>query len=138
MSDYSKLLHTAVHKLRLDKAVVFMGGVSDEVLKACYLVANAFATTSEHEGFCVPLVEAMSMKFPITAFSSTAIPETLGDAGLSWPERDPFLIAESIDVIMNESSIRSALGMKGFRRYETLFTNQKIENTFLACISSVL
>ena len=112
LSDYSKLLHRAVHKLRLHKAVVFMGGVSDEVLKACYLVANAFVTTSEHEGFCVPLVEAMSMKLPITAYASTAIPETLGDAGIAWPDREPLLMAESINLFVRNAAVRNALTLK--------------------------
>jgi len=135
LSDYSKLLHRAVHKLRLDKAVVFMGGVSDEVLKGCYLVANAFATTSEHEGFCVPLVEAMSMKLPITAYASTAIPETLGDAGIAWPDREPLLMAESINLFVKDAAVRNALGRRGRGRYEAMFTNEKIERTFVKAIS---
>jgi glycosyltransferase involved in cell wall biosynthesis len=90
---------------------------------------------SEHEGFCVPLVEAMSMKLPITAFASTAIPETLGDAGLAWPERDPFLIAESIDLILRDSAVRTALGLRGRQRYEAMFTNQIIESSFLHALS---
>jgi glycosyltransferase involved in cell wall biosynthesis len=135
LSDYSRLLHRAVHKLRLDKAVVFMGGVSDEVLKACYLVANAFATTSEHEGFCVPLVEAMSMKLPITAYASTASPETLGDAGIAWPDREPLLMAESINLFVKDPAVRHALGLRGRDRYEAMFTNEKIEQTFVNAIS---
>lgn len=136
-SDYSKLLHHAVQKLRLQKAVVFMGGVSDEVLKACYLVANAFATTSEHEGFCVPLVEAMSMKLPITAYASTAIPETLGDAGIAWPDREPLLMAESINLFVTDPAVRHALGLRGRDRYEAMFTNEKIERTFVKAISGL-
>lgn len=137
LSDYSKLLHRAVRKLRLDKAVVFMGGVSDEVLKACYLVANAYATTSEHEGFCVPLVEAMSMKLPITAYAATAIPETLGDAGLAWPDREPMLMAESINLFVGNPAVANALGLRGQRRYESMFTNEKIEHTFVKAMSSL-
>lgn len=129
-SRYAKLLHQAVHALRLTDAVFFTGEVSDEELKAYYTIADVFVTTSEHEGFCVPLVEAMSMKLPITAFATTAIPETLGDAGLSWPEKDPFLIAESIDAILRDESIKKGLGAKGLRRYESMFTNEKIEDSF--------
>ena len=135
LSDYSKLLHRAVHKLGLGNAVVFMGGVSDEVLKACYLVAGAYATASEHEGFCVPLVEAMSMKLPITAYASTAIPETLGDAGIAWRDRDPVLMAESIDLFVRDAAVRNALGRRGRQRYEAMFTNEKIERTFVAAMA---
>lgn len=135
LTAYSKLLHRAIRSLGLIDAVVLTGGVTDEELKAYYLIADVFVTVSEHEGFCVPLVEAMSMKLPIVSFASTAIPETLGDAGLSWTERDPLLIAESIHVIMQNDSIRTGLGLRGFRRYAAMFTNRKIENTFHSALT---
>ena len=136
-SSYSKLLHRLVQKLGLTNAVVFTGGVSDEELKAYYLVADAFVTVSEHEGFCVPLIEAMSMKLPITAYASTAIPETVGDAGLVWTERNPMLIAESIDRFVKDESVRTALGERGYRRYESMFTNENAERIFLQAISKL-
>jgi len=134
-SAYSKFVHRAMQKLGLDNAVRFTGAVSDEVLKAYYLVADAFVTVSEHEGFCVPLVEAMAMKLPITAYASTAIPETLGDAGLLWTDRNPVLIAESIDRLVRDSAVSNALGRRGQHRYESMFTNGKIECTFLQAMS---
>jgi glycosyltransferase involved in cell wall biosynthesis len=137
-STYSKLLHRAVEKLGLTNAVVFTGGVSDEALKAYYLVADAFVTVSEHEGFCVPLVEAMSMKLPITAYASAAIPETLGDAGIVWTERKPMLIAETIDLFVRDSSVREALGQRGRRRYESMFTNENVAHIFLQALSKLL
>jgi glycosyltransferase involved in cell wall biosynthesis len=136
-TPYPKLLHRVVEKLGLTKAVVFTGGVSDEALKASYLVADAFVTVSEHEGFCVPLVEAMSMKLPITAYASTAIPETIGDAGIVWTERNPMLIAGSIDLFVRDRSVRDALGRRGYRRYESMFTNAKAEEIFLQALSKL-
>jgi len=137
LNSYSKLVHGAVQKLGLTNNVVFTGGVSDEVLKAYYLVAGAFVTVSEHEGFCVPLVEAMSMKLPVTAYASTAIPETLGNAGIVWPERNPRLIAETVDRFVKDNSVRNALGQRGRRRYQTMFSNEKIERTFLQAMSKL-
>jgi len=136
-TPYPKLLHRVVEKLGLTKAVVFTGAVSDEALKAYYLVADAFVTVSEHEGFCVPLVEAMSMKLPITAYASTAIPETVGDAGIVWTERNPMLIAGSIDLFVRDRSVRDALGRRGYRRYESMFTNAKAEEIFLQALSKL-
>ena len=138
LSSYSKFLHRAVQKLGLTDSVIFTGGISDEVLKAFYLVADAFVTVSEHEGFCVPLVEAMAMKLPITAYASTAIPETVGDAGIVWADRNPLLIAESIDRFVRDSAVSNALGLRGQRRYESRFTNEKIERTFLHAMSELL
>ena len=136
-SPYSRLLNRVVERLGLTKAVVFTGGVSDEALKAYYLVADAFVTVSEHEGFCVPLVEAMSMKLPIIAYASSAIPETLADAGIAWSERNAMLMAESIDRLVRDSAVHDALGERGYRRYETLFTNEKVENSFLQAMSKL-
>lgn len=136
-SSYSKMLHRTVESLNLSGAVVFTGGVSDEALKAFYLLAHAFAMASEHEGFCVPLVEAMSMKLPITAFAAAAIPETVGDAGIVWEERSPFLMAESLDYFVREVSVSKALGLRGRRRYETKFTNEKIASDFLKAMATL-
>lgn len=137
-STYSKQLHRSVERLRLNDAVVFTGGVSDEVLKAFYQLAAAYVTTSEHEGFCVPLVEAMSMKVPIAAYASTAIPETLGDAAIVWTYRDPLLLAESIDLLVRDSSARNAFGLRGLRRYEAMFSSEQVERRFLEAMSRLL
>ena len=136
-SPYSRLLHRAVDKLNLSDAVVFTGGVSDEILKAYYQLADAFVTTSEHEGFCVPLVEAMSMRLPIAAYAAAAIPETLGDAGIVWKDRDPLLMAETINVFLKDSAVRSALTERGRQRYEAMFSNEKIESTFLQAMAAL-
>jgi glycosyltransferase involved in cell wall biosynthesis len=136
-NTYGKLLHRVVEKLELTDAVVFTGGVSDEALKAYYLVADAFVTVSEHEGFCVPLVEAMSMKLPIIAYASSAIPETLGNAGIAWSERNPVLMAESIDRLIRDKSVHDALGERGYRRYESMFTNRTVERSFLQAMSKL-
>jgi glycosyltransferase involved in cell wall biosynthesis len=136
-NTYGKLLHRVVEKLELTDAVVFTGGVSDEALKAYYLVADAFVTVSEHEGFCVPVVEAMSMKLPIIVYASSAIPETLGNAGIAWSERNPVLMAESIDRLIRDKSVHDALGERGYRRYESMFTNRTVERSFLQAMSKL-
>jgi glycosyltransferase involved in cell wall biosynthesis len=118
--------------------VVFAGEVSDHALKAYYQVADAFMITSEHEGFCVPLVEAMAMKVPIVAYASTAIPETVGTAGLVWEERNPYLLAESIKSIVGDRSVGQALSDMGWRRYAQHFTNARIEAEFLNAINGLL
>jgi len=135
---YSQLIREMADLLGIEKAVVFAGEVPDEELKAYYLLANAFMIASEHEGFCVPLVEAMAMKVPIIAYASTAIPETVGDAGLIWQERDPYLLAESLDSIVRDESIGVRLGLQGLRRYEQLYTNERIEQEFLRALEALL
>ena len=77
------------------------------------------------------------MKLPITAYASSAIPETLGNAGIVWTERNPMLLAESIDRIVKDQAVRTALGERGYRRYESLFTNEKVERIFLQAMSKL-
>ena len=80
LSKYKEILDTSIKDLNLQGSVFYSGRVSDKVLKSYYLVSDLFMITSEHEGFCVPLIESMSMKLPVVAYSSTAIPYTLGKA----------------------------------------------------------
>lgn len=138
LAKYSALLRGMVRRLKLEREVVFTGEVSDQALKAFYLVAHVFMITSEHEGFCVPLVEAMAMKIPIVGYSSTAIAETVQSAGLVWEERNPYLLAESIKSIVGDRSLRRGLSNMGWQRYTQNFTNAKIEAGFLSAINGLL
>lgn len=135
---YTEVLHKKVQQLGLDNAVNFTGEVSETALKAYYLVADVFMITSEHEGFCVPLVEAMAMKVPIVAYGSSAVPGTVGRAGLVWQEPDPELLAASLHCIIEDESLAAALGVMGWRRYQHFYTNEKIAAQFLQALNGVL
>ncbi|HKC64332.1 MAG TPA: glycosyltransferase family 4 protein [Pyrinomonadaceae bacterium] len=138
LEAYSKGLREIAKHLNVEDALVFAGGVSDSELKAYYSLSDVFMITSEHEGFCVPLVEAMSMKVPIVAYGSSAIPGTVDGVGLVWVERDPYLLAESVNAIVKDRRAACALGRMGLRRYEENFTNRKIETEFLKAIGNLL
>ncbi|HEV8590078.1 MAG TPA: glycosyltransferase family 4 protein [Pyrinomonadaceae bacterium] len=131
LANYSQTLRSLADLLCIDHAVVFTGRVSLPELKSYYLVSDAFVVTSHHEGFCVPLVEAMGMKVPITGYATTAIAETIGGAGVIWPERDPSLLAESIDSLVEDESIAVQLGAEGRSRYDRKFSKEAIEAAFL-------
>ncbi|MBD1822593.1 glycosyltransferase family 4 protein [Cyanobacteria bacterium FACHB-DQ100] len=135
LDKYSNFLNQKVAELELANAVVFTGGVSAEALKSYYLVSHAFMITSDHEGFCVPLVEAMSIKLPIVAYGSTAIPHTVDKAGLVWSQADPALLAGSLDRIATSESVSRQLGQLGWQRYEEVFSNRRIEAKFLQLIN---
>ena len=125
--SYNRSLKIKVEKFALENSIFFLGQVKDEALKAYYLLAHAFIMTSLHEGFCVPLIEAMSMRVPIVAYGSTAIPETVGKVGFVWNEWDPELIAASIDRIVRDGSLRRSLSEMGWMRYQSMFTNHRIK-----------
>ena len=76
------------------------GGVSAAELAAYYRAADVFVVCSEHEGFCVPLLEAMHYRVPIVAYAATAVPETLGDAGLLLDVKDPCTVAAAVDRVV--------------------------------------
>lgn len=137
LSSYSAYLRERVARLKVQDAVVFTGEVSDHALKAYYLLSNVFMIASEHEGFCVPLVEAMAMKIPVVAYASSAVPQTIGEAGLVWDEHDPHLLAESANRLIKDESLLAALGLMGLRRYERHFTNEKIETEFLKALNGL-
>jgi glycosyltransferase involved in cell wall biosynthesis len=138
LKTYNRLLQELVKRFRLQEAVVFAGEVSDGALKAFYSVAHVFMMTSEHEGFCVPLVEAMSMQVPIVAYGSSAIPGTIDKAGLVWKERNPYLLAESVNKVVEDSRVSAGLGQMGLRRYLQNFTNERIRARFLSAAGPLL
>ena len=71
-------------------------GVTEAELESYFQSADVFVCASEHEGFCVPLVEAMGHGLPIVAYANSAIPETVADAGLLLPSKEPLLFAASV------------------------------------------
>jgi glycosyltransferase involved in cell wall biosynthesis len=138
LARYSAMLRALIERLNVEHAVVFTGDVSDNELKAYYSLADVFVTTSRHEGFCVPLVEAMAMDLPIVAFASSAIPETVGAAGIVWNQRNPYLLAESINAIVSDTDLRRGLSALGKQRYQALFTNEQIRKKFLGVLAPLL
>lgn len=128
---YAKRLRELIDAWSLASRVVFTGEVSTDSLKSYYLLADAMLMTSEHEGFAVPLVEAMAMKVPIVAYGSTAIPETAKDAALIWRERNPFLMAQSIAFLESNETAKMEMVYRGSSRYENHFSNHAIEKQFL-------
>jgi L-malate glycosyltransferase len=135
---YNTLLYERVNSLQLKDAVVFTGEISYEALKAYYLVSHIFAIASQHEGFCVPLVEAMAMKLPIVAYASSAIPQTVGKTGLVWEELNPHLLAGSVDHVVRNDFVSVCLGEMGSRRYTEMFANERIETRFMEAVENLV
>jgi glycosyltransferase involved in cell wall biosynthesis len=106
---YRRALDSYIRELNLGTAWI-TGAVSDAELAAFYRRADVFVTASEHEGFCVPLVEAMAFGVPVVARRFAAIPETLGDAGLVVPpDDDPLLLAEALAVVATDDAVRTGI-----------------------------
>lgn len=136
-ADHSKRLRELVEFLLLEDAVAFTGEISDSALRACYLLASVFVSASKHEGFCLPLVEAMAAKVPIVSYDSAAIPETVGTAGIVLQDRDAALMAESISLLIKDEAMNVQLGIEGRRRYENHFATSSIETKFLRALGNL-
>ncbi len=95
---YAAALRDLVARLGLASAVHFRHGASDAVLAAYYRSADLFVCASDHEGFCMPVLEAMHHGLPVVAYASSALPETVGDAGLLVRDKSPSALAAAIAV----------------------------------------
>ena len=87
----------------------FVGHVSNAELVAYYEVADLFLCASEHEGFCVPLVEAFYKQVPVLAYAATAVPATMDGAGVLFTEQDPDSVARLMDAILSDSPLQDAI-----------------------------
>jgi L-malate glycosyltransferase len=85
--------------------VHFLGQVSNEQLTACYDIADLFLCASEHEGFCVPLVESFHKRIPVLAFAAGAVPSTLDGAGVLYQKKDPWHVAALIDALVSDARL---------------------------------
>ena len=104
----------------------FTGPVPDEDLAAFYRWADAYVSLSEHEGFCVPLVEAMAADVPVLAYSAGAVPETLGGAGITFAPKDLEVAAELLASVVYDRGVRDRV-IEGQRRRLQDFAPARIE-----------
>ena len=105
---YFAMLQRLVAQLRLPD-VHFMGHITNEELTAFYDVADLFVCASEHEGFCVPLIEAFHKRVPVMAFAATAVPKTLDGGGVLFDSKDPVHMARIIDAIVADTDLQDRI-----------------------------
>ena len=105
---YVDSLHQLVGRLGASH-VHFIGHVSDEELVAFYEIADLFLCASEHEGFCVPIIEAFYKQVPVLAYAATAVPSTMDGAGVLFEDRDPIHVATLIDEIVSNAALQDRI-----------------------------
>jgi glycosyltransferase involved in cell wall biosynthesis len=115
--------------LDLDSAVHFTGSVSPAALAAYYHTASCFISLSEHEGFGVPLLEAMHFRVPVVAYDAAAIGETVRDAGLLLYRRDLAEAAEACALVLEQRELRARLIDAGRRRVADFATDRVAART---------
>ncbi|MCZ7591811.1 MAG: glycosyltransferase family 4 protein [Kiritimatiellae bacterium] len=108
LERYEALLRAKAADIKLQNYVL-TGSVPPEVLRSYYSVATVFLCMSEHEGFCIPLLEAMAHRVPVLAYAAGAVPETMADAGILLREKRFDLAAELIGRIASDTPLRETL-----------------------------
>jgi glycosyltransferase involved in cell wall biosynthesis len=132
MAEYTRALTRLVARLKLDDAVVFAGRVDS--VGEYFRIADIYVSMSEHEGFCVPLVEAMHCDIPILAYASTGVPDTLGRAGVLIHEKNYPRIAERAHQIISDAPYRAQLIAQQRDRLAA-FVPEVVRAQMRACLS---
>jgi len=113
---YARALRRYAASLGIGAAVEFASRLSDGDLAARYAAADVLVMLSEHEGFGVPLVEAMSYGLPVVAYAAGAVPEVVGDAGVLLDAKGPRRVAAEVDALLSDAGRRAALVTAGRAR----------------------
>ncbi len=105
--DYVDWQEQMIKELRLDESSVHIAGhVSHQDMLTYYRCADVYVSMSEHEGFGKPLIESMYCGLPVVAYASSAVPETMGDAGILFYEKDYEALAELVDILVKDEGLQ--------------------------------
>lgn len=137
MEMYAARLRQCVKSLDVEKAVVFTGHIPFSQILAYYRLADVFLCMSDHEGFCVPLIEAMIFSIPILAYRAAAVPETLGGAGIILDDRKPEYVAKILQNVVGNRSLYETQAVLMRRRLD-YFSYEKTTERFEDCLNKVL
>jgi glycosyltransferase involved in cell wall biosynthesis len=113
---YRRSLEQLAEELDLGDSVEFADSIPLGALLAHYQTADVFVCLSDHEGFGVPILEAMHLGVPVVAYAAAAIPETLGEAGVLLPDKDPLTVACAVDRLVGDAALRGDLVAAGRAR----------------------
>jgi glycosyltransferase involved in cell wall biosynthesis len=124
---YRLQLGEQVRRAGLGRPVNIIGRVTDEELFGWYRAASAYVSLSEHEGFGVPLIEAMAFDLPVVAYASSSVPDTLGEAGITLFDKNLASILEPLIRLHNDRRFRSEI-IRSQRRRLLSFSRSRIES----------
>ena len=134
LERYFDKLSSTIKEHRIEESVRFRHDLTVAELARCYASADVFVTCSEHEGFCVPVIEAMALGVPVVARNSTALPETVGSAGILCSDHADFVHA--IEKLISDKHARDELSARGRQRYEEQFDTGRIGAAFKALLQT--
>ncbi len=134
---YHSMIRALMAEYRLrDDRFVFTGPIPDEELAVYYRRAAVYISMSEHEGFCVPLVEAMAADVPVLAYAAAAVPDTLGGAGVQFAPKDLEYAAELLGALAFDDGLRASV-IAGQRRRLADFGDARLMRELTALLRTL-
>jgi glycosyltransferase involved in cell wall biosynthesis len=113
---YSFSLRELASYLGIADAVEFVGPLSDSEVRAMYEASDVYLCMSEHEGFCLPLIEAMHFKLPVIAYAAGAVPDTVGNGGVVIYEKRHAEVGALMAEVAKPGELRGSLVASGGER----------------------
>jgi glycosyltransferase involved in cell wall biosynthesis len=133
--EYRDAVVRFADELGLAEAVEMAGSVTHEELIAYYESCDVFLCLSNHEGFCVPLLESMYHRLPIVSYANSAVPETVGQAGLILPDKEPARVAAAIHRVVEDAHLRTELAAAASDRV-AWFALPRVKDGFVAALEA--
>jgi glycosyltransferase involved in cell wall biosynthesis len=133
--EYRDAVLRFADELGLADAVEMAGSVTHEELIAYYEACDVFLCLSNHEGFCVPLLESMYHRLPIVSYVSAAVPETVQQAGLILPDKEPARVAAAIHRVVDDDHLRAELAAAAADRVDW-FALARVREGFAAALEA--
>ncbi len=136
LPGYNDLIDEKIIRYGLEDCVEFVGEINDSILASYYIGADLFVSASEHEGFCVPVIEAQYFGLPVVALSECAVPETGGD-GIVLLDKNARKFAAAIKLLAEKKEWYSELRERGIRNYEERFSFNELKKIFVQYIQNL-
>lgn len=137
LESYYNKLKEFIRILGLEDDVTITGHATFEAILAYYKSADLFLCMSEHEGFCVPLVEAMTYDLPIVAFDKCAIKGTLGGSGVLLDNKEPSYVAQAINQVLTNKELREEI-IEGQRERLNDFSYDTVSKVLISHLKNQL
>lgn len=142
LKKYQNELIKLINEFEISSRIYWKKNLTDLELKEYYLNADAFLCFSEHEGFCVPLIESQSIGLPVLSTSTSAIDETLGPDQLieQYPTRDVdyLFYAKVLNEVMINTELKKEVIDRGYMNFLSRFSRERISDCFVESILSTL
>jgi glycosyltransferase involved in cell wall biosynthesis len=137
LEQYVREIEEYARRLEVDSSLSFHRSATLSQLRSYYATSSVFLCVSEHEGFCVPLAEAMYFRTPIVAWAATAVGETCDNCGFVYDEFKAEALAEGIEEYVENPILTRSMAIRGRQRYETAFHPDAIDSRLLSLVKEV-